>query len=128
MGSNVTNISPLVQPYDIERKDRFVQNNRVEEKKKEDVKNVVELFREPEDEKKVLTSDELEQIASRMKVILKKLKPELRLEIDREANMVVVKIIEPDTEEIIRQIPTSEFLAIKKRMKEIVGLLYDNKT
>lgn len=42
-------------------------------------------------------------------------------------HQVVVEIKDRETNEIIRQIPAEELLAIKKKMEEFTGLIFDQK-
>jgi len=51
----------------------------------------------------------------------------VRFRIDREADDMVVKVIDTNTEEIVRQIPSEEMVDLMKRMKELQGLLFDKK-
>jgi flagellar protein FlaG len=49
---------------------------------------------------------------------------ERHLNVDEDLGRLVVKIINSDTKEIVRQIPTEETLDLSKRMQELVGLLF----
>lgn len=59
----------------------------------------------------------------------------LKITIDEELSQVVLKVVNRDNEETIRQIPTEEVLELMKRMKELseeffgdtTGLLVENK-
>jgi flagellar protein FlaG len=42
-------------------------------------------------------------------------------------NQIVVQIKNRKTDELIRQIPTEEMVAIKKKMEELTGMLFDEK-
>ncbi len=53
-----------------------------------------------------------------------RLDAKLRLEVDKDLNRVVVKILDGETEEVIRQVPVEELLDIAKKLKEIEGLLF----
>ncbi len=44
---------------------------------------------------------------------------------DRDANRVIVKVRDLDTEEIVRQIPPEDYLSFVDRFEEAVGLLFD---
>jgi flagellar protein FlaG len=46
--------------------------------------------------------------------------------VDKGSKEMVVRIIDPETGETIRQIPPDEILAIRERMKELIGVLYDS--
>ncbi len=78
--------------------------------------------------KKDLPPQEIEAIASDVQIQLKRLNTELRFEVDKNSNDMVVKIIDPETGQIIRQIPSEELLAIRERMEELIGVLYNAKS
>ena len=71
---------------------------------------------------------ELERIASDVRIRLKQLNTELRFEIEDNVEDLVVKIVDPETDEVIRQIPSEEMVEIRDRIDEIVGFLLDAKT
>ena len=49
----------------------------------------------------------------------------LNFSIDRDTKTVVVKVIDGKTGKIIREIPSSELLALAKSMKELEGFLFN---
>ncbi len=49
----------------------------------------------------------------------------LRFEIDRELNQVVVKVVDKESGEVIRQIPPEEYIQILKRLQDMGGALLD---
>jgi flagellar protein FlaG len=71
---------------------------------------------------------ELESIASEVQIRLKRLNTELRFEIEDSVEDVVVTIVDKETNEVIRQIPSEEMVAIRERIDELIGFLYDAKT
>lgn len=73
-------------------------------------------------------AQEVEAIASEVQIYLKRLNTELRFEVDSESREVIVKIVDPDSDEVIRQIPSEELLAIRSRMEDLVGVLYKAST
>jgi len=50
---------------------------------------------------------------------------ERQFTVDDDLGRLVVKIVNADTKELIRQIPTEEALALSKKMQEMIGLLFD---
>ncbi len=70
----------------------------------------------------------IEKIVAQLKKTIERLNVELKLEVDRESNTVVVKVLDPETKKILRQIPQEELLELRKRMEELMGLLYDRKS
>ena len=71
---------------------------------------------------------EIEAIASEVRIYLKRLNTELRFEVDSESKEVIVKIVDPENDEVIRQIPSEELLAIRERMEDLVGVLFKTST
>jgi flagellar protein FlaG len=59
----------------------------------------------------------------------------LQISVDQDLSQVVLKVVNKDNEETIRQIPTEEVLELMKRMKDLseeffgdaTGLLVENK-
>lgn len=51
---------------------------------------------------------------------------ERHFSVDEDLGRLVVKIINSDTKELVRQIPTEETLSLSKRMQEMVGLLFNH--
>ncbi|HEY4707122.1 MAG TPA: flagellar protein FlaG [Thermodesulfobacteriota bacterium] len=83
---------------------------------------------EPSPETETVSSaQELEKAATDVQIILKRLNTELRFEVDSALKEVLVKIVDPDTGEVIRHIPSEEVVALRKKMKELVGILYGRK-
>jgi flagellar protein FlaG len=71
---------------------------------------------------------EVEAMASEVQIYLKRLNTELRFEVDSGSKEVIVKIVDPENDEVIRQIPSEELLAIRERMQDLVGVLYKSST
>lgn len=80
------------------------------------------------EDKKDLSPSEIEGLASEVQIYLKRLNTELRFEVNKDLKEVVVKIIDPETEEVIRQIPPDEVLAMRERMADLIGVLYNSET
>ena len=86
---------------------------------------IVDATREPTP---VPDARELERIASEVQIRLKQLNTELRFEIEDNVEDLIVKVVDPETEEVIRQIPSEEMVEIRDRIDELVGFLLDVKT
>ena len=72
--------------------------------------------------------EDVEKVAAEVQTHLKRLNTELRIEVDTKDHEVVVKIVDPETKDVIRQVPSEELMAIRERMKELIGILYDART
>ena len=69
----------------------------------------------------------LEEVIKNLKEKLSMLNTQLQIQIDKDTDIVVVKVIDKQTKEVIRQIPPEYVLKIAKYLDEIAGLLFSEK-
>lgn len=78
-----------------------------------------------------VSSEELDQISKIIEQRLEKLsqifKGEAHFEIDRDLDILIIKIIERETERIIRQIPPEVSLKLARALNELEGILFDER-
>lgn len=67
--------------------------------------------------------EQLKSAADKTNEIVKNLAPRLHFSVDEETGKTVVKVIDQDTDEVIRQIPPKEMLEIAKALDTIQGLI-----
>ncbi len=67
----------------------------------------------------------VEERPQRESVMEKLFGKSLKFEIDRELNQVVVKVVDKQSGEVIRQIPPEEYLEIMKRLQDVGGVFMD---
>jgi uncharacterized FlaG/YvyC family protein len=67
------------------------------------------------------------EIAAELDSALTKLDGDFSVSVDRDTGMVVVRITDEVTGEIVRQIPPQELLDAGLSMEKIVGLLVDDR-
>ena len=65
----------------------------------------------------------IEEAATRVNEVLSLANPELRIRVDDETERVVVKVVEQESGEVIRQIPPEELLELEKYLSSPKGLL-----
>ena len=68
------------------------------------------------------TKEQVEQAAVRVKEVLRGTTSRLEIEIDSDLDKVVIKILNGESGEIIRQIPAQELLDLAKHLDEPKGL------
>jgi len=51
----------------------------------------------------------------------------LRFEVNRELEQVVVKVIDPETDKVIKELPPEELQRLHLKIKEMMGLLFDER-
>jgi len=76
---------------------------------------------------KATQNDIIKKTVEQLNEKLKLFNNSLHIEIDKETGIQVVKIIDNDTKEVIRQLPPETTLKIAKYIDEITGLLFEKK-
>jgi flagellar protein FlaG len=71
----------------------------------------------------VPTREKVEQAAARVKDVLRGTTSRLEIEVDSDLHKVVIKILNGESGEIIRQIPAQELLDLAKYLDEPKGFL-----
>lgn len=78
----------------------------------------------PEQEKAEPSAEELKQITEELQRRVSLVAPELHFSVDKESGKSVVKIMDPSTKEVIRQIPSEEMLKLSQSIDKFQqGLL-----
>jgi uncharacterized FlaG/YvyC family protein len=68
----------------------------------------------------------VQQLAAELGTALNQLEGDFSVSVDRDSGMVIVRITDEVTGEIVRQIPPRELLEADRNMERIVGLLVDD--
>lgn len=71
----------------------------------------------------VPSMSQLNEAVKQINDTLKKLSQNLEFSIDEDAHRTVVKVVDQQTKDVIRQIPTAEALEIAKALDRVQGLL-----
>ncbi len=90
---------------------------RAEEKKEEKVVNSEDLKKKDHDDIKAA----MERIVNTAKFFNRK----IHLELEKDLNIMIVKVIDEETDEVIRQIPPEEVIRLSKHAQDLKGLLID---
>ncbi|MGM0640369.1 MAG: flagellar protein FlaG [Thermotogota bacterium] len=90
--------------------------------------NSAETFQNANEEKENKNVD-MEKITDVLKNKLDRIQKlftgEARFEVNNEADMVVVKIIDKESEEVLRQIPSEASIKLAKALNDLEGILFD---
>jgi flagellar protein FlaG len=70
---------------------------------------------------------QLEEAVRQLNKTVASMKTGIEFSIDEETDTRVVKVIDQDTKEVLRQMPTEETLAISKSIDKLQGLLIKHK-
>jgi flagellar protein FlaG len=85
------------------------------------------LVKSKEDGKSFWDESELRKAFDSIENELKYANRRLQFDINREIDRIIVKVIDSDTGEIIREIPEKEIQNLIAQIKKTIGLLYDKK-
>lgn len=73
-----------------------------------------------------INGERLEKIEKRINEYLKKIETELEVEIHKETNTPIFKVINKETQQVIAEVPPSRLLDLAAKMSEKTGSLIDN--
>lgn len=73
------------------------------------------------------SAEQLQASVEQLNQFMKEGQRNLAFSVDDSADQVVVKITDRDTNELIRQIPTEEALAIREHLDQVLGMLFSEK-
>ncbi|MBY4677656.1 flagellar protein FlaG [Marinobacterium arenosum] len=82
---------------------------------------------DPDDKSTDTIDQRLEEQANRMSDLAWSLERDLEFNVDEQSGKPVIKVVERSTDELVRQIPTEEALAIANKLEELRGLLIDTR-
>ena len=86
---------------------------------------VVETNRSKEQESgKAISNEELESVVTEMNTVAQDLQRDLLFSVDEKNGGTFVKVIDRETDEIVREIPSKEVREIKSRLEEVAGLIF----
>ena len=87
-------------------------------------KEVEQQIKEAQAERKI-NPEELQRLLEEIKRKFDMLSKYLKIDIDQDLEIPVVKIMERDTNKVIRQIPPDYLLELMKRIDQLLGLLIE---
>jgi flagellar protein FlaG len=95
-------------------------------KKEEEIKEeLIKLEEQKQEEQEQLSKEDLEEVTKFLNDSTKLFNLSLRFRVHDESHRIVVSVLNADTDEVIRQIPTDEVLALAERLNEMVGVLFN---
>lgn len=77
-------------------------------------------------EKNLQDANSLPEMVEELNTKLQEMQRSLRFSVDDSSGRIVVKVIDLDTEEVIRQIPSEEMLAIMRQVGDSQNLIFND--
>jgi len=72
-----------------------------------------------------ITDSQLEDIAAKMNQVSTVFNTSLAFTVDKPTGKSIIKVMDVETEKIIRQIPPDNMLKLMSRMRDVMGMLLD---
>ncbi len=69
--------------------------------------------------------EEITEVVDSLHEFVNMVQTKLNFSVQEETNNIVVRVIDRETDEIIRQIPAEEIMKVQARMQELSGILFD---
>ena len=66
----------------------------------------------------------LDEVVSGLNKMVQNLHRNLQFSVDDESGETIIKVIDSETNEVVRQIPSEEVVKLRQRMKEAAGVLF----
>jgi len=104
-------------PADAVSKTRATAATRLESVAKE-AKAVEEAAAKPE------SGEAIEEVVSGLNEMVQNLHRNLQFSVDDGSGDTVIKVVDSETREVVRQIPSEEIVRLRERMKDAAGMLF----
>lgn len=91
------------------------------------ISEAVQVKNRDEDDRTDLNPEELEKVVENLNAFVQLSKRDVAFAVDETSGRDVISVFESETQELIRQIPSEEALALLKRMDKAIGLLFSEK-
>ncbi len=118
----MTELSPAKVEVSTELQKKQVK---VEKQRKAEQQSKQNLVIEKENRRKAKSRAATDQYMKQVLKIPNVLNRKLSYSVNKELNQVVVKVVDSRTDKVIRVIPSEALLKLHSRMKEVIGLLFD---
>ena len=82
---------------------------------------------EPQEEKKSISRQEIENQARALEKTFLAFNRRVELSVNDTINQVIIKVVDAETDKVIKEIPAEEIQHLIARIKETIGLLVDEK-
>jgi flagellar protein FlaG len=71
-------------------------------------------------------AEPIEDVVSKLNDLVRNLQRELRFSVDTNSGDTIIKVVDRETEEVVRQIPSEEIVALRQRLEESTGGFFDD--
>lgn len=87
----------------------------------------IKAAQEKADEKKEVQPVEVEETVAEMNTFFQNMQRSLSFSVDEQLGEKIISVKDVESDEVIRQIPSEELVVLRKKMDDVVGILFDTK-
>ena len=115
-------VSPFRESTSVNRKDSGSVTNGQQPVRVEEPRTTTQDARA-----KAQQHENLESMVSGLNDLVHELHRELQFSLDDESGEVVIKVIDRETDTVVRQLPPEEVLKLRKRLQEAAGVIFQDR-
>jgi len=121
--------SEFKRPADAVAKNGAVERSeqQVVTEKQQDIINAVQKSAEASDANESLTPKQLEKVAQQLQDFVGDLNRNIEFSVDKDSGRDVIKVIDKDSGDLIKQYPSEEVLTLVSKLSDMVGGFVDAK-
>lgn len=71
-------------------------------------------------------AEPLDVVVSEMNDLVRDMHRELRFSVDDDSGETVIKVVDRETDEVVRQIPSEELMRLRQRLQEAAGVIFED--
>lgn len=79
------------------------------------------------EDKGAVSDDELQQAVTHVQDFIQSVKRDLSFSIDEQTGQKLIKVIDPETDKVVRQIPPEDFVSLSKKLGELQGMFFQDR-
>ncbi len=73
----------------------------------------------------ILRKPEIESVVKDLERVSIAFNKKLRFSIDSQTDEIVVKVVDPETDKVIKELPPEELQRLHRQLRDMIGLLFD---
>jgi len=101
--------------------------NKIEQVDKAEQVEKAEQVKVINKESEEVTHEEVEVALVEVNAFVQSMQRNLSFTIDDQLGQEIISVTDAETQEVIRQIPSEELVVLRKKMDDVVGILFDTK-
>jgi len=68
----------------------------------------------------------LDEVVIDLNNLVRDLQRELQFSVDEDSGSTIIKVVDRETDEVVRQIPSEELMNLRKRLEEVAGVFFED--